>query len=69
MASCSAQTERRPPRLEIAHQEVEYVLVHVNPNYTHGRNLFERNGLRMIIAARRDGETDAVFRPKGRPVG
>jgi ribosomal protein S18 acetylase RimI-like enzyme len=45
------------------------VLVQVNPNNTHGRNLFERNGFRMIVQARGDGETDAVFRRNGRQVG
>lgn len=44
------------------------VFVLVNPNNTHGRNLFERNGFRMIAPARRDGETDAVFRRNGRHV-
>jgi ribosomal protein S18 acetylase RimI-like enzyme len=36
------------------------VLVQVNPNNTHGRNLFERHGFRMIIRARND-ESDALF--------
>jgi ribosomal protein S18 acetylase RimI-like enzyme len=45
------------------------VLVQVNPNNTHGRNLFERNGFRMIVPARGHGETDAVFRRTGRQVG
>jgi ribosomal protein S18 acetylase RimI-like enzyme len=40
----------------------------VNPNNTHGRSLFERNGFRMIVRARRDGETDALFRRNGREV-
>ncbi len=38
------------------------VFVLVNPNNTPARNLFERNGFRMIVPARRDGETDALFR-------
>jgi ribosomal protein S18 acetylase RimI-like enzyme len=45
------------------------VLAHVNPNNTHGCDLFERNGFRMIVPARGDGETDAVFRRNGRQVG
>jgi ribosomal protein S18 acetylase RimI-like enzyme len=44
------------------------VLVLVNPNNTHGRNLFERNGFRMIVPARPGGETDALFRRNGRQV-
>lgn len=46
-----------------------HVFTLVNPNNTHGRNLFERNGFKMIARARRDGETDALFRRNGRQVG
>ena len=44
------------------------VFVLVNPNNRHARNLFEGNDFRMIVPARGDGETDALFRRHGRPV-
>jgi hypothetical protein len=44
------------------------VFLLVNPNNTHGRDLFERHGFRMIVPARRDGKTDALFRLNGRPM-
>ena len=40
------------------------VLILLNPNNTHGRNLFERHGFRMIIRARSD-EFDALFQYSG----
>jgi ribosomal protein S18 acetylase RimI-like enzyme len=44
------------------------VFVLVNPNNRAARNLFEANEFRMIVPARGDGETDALFRRKGRQV-
>ena len=44
------------------------VFVLVNPNNTHGRSVFERNGFRMIVPARNGGEFDALFRLSGRQV-
>lgn len=44
------------------------VVLLVSPNNTPGRALFERHGFRMIVPARRDGETDALFRRNGQLV-
>ena len=46
-------------------RDTPQVFALVNPNNAHGRNLFERNGFRMIVPARRNGETDALFRRSG----
>jgi ribosomal protein S18 acetylase RimI-like enzyme len=45
-----------------------HVFVLVNPNNKPGRELFERGGFRMIVPARPDGGTDALFRRDGQRV-